>query len=152
MTSLIIVILALCDGFGFGQNPEILPPASLLRFDSLNVRFIGQCNTPGHAQNVFVNGSYAYVADYDAGLRIIDVSTPTLPYEVGACDSADIAIHVVVHDSHAYVAARLEGLKIVNIHDPLTPVLIGNFPVTTSDGLFNVACAYPYAFVMTSKC
>ena len=34
-----------------------------------------------------VAGSYAYVADWDGGLRIINVANPAAPVEVGAYDT-----------------------------------------------------------------
>jgi len=55
--------------------------------DSLNVRFVGYYDTPGSAQGVAVSGAYAYVADYDGGLRIISVSDPAHPAEVGYYDT-----------------------------------------------------------------
>jgi len=35
---------------------------------------VGHCYTPGLIQDIFVSGSYAYVAVDDSGLRIFDVS------------------------------------------------------------------------------
>jgi len=40
----------------------------------------------GQAKGVFVLGSYAYLAAGTAGLRVIDVSEPSKPYEVGYWD------------------------------------------------------------------
>jgi len=42
-------------------------------------RHIRFCETPGYACGVAVDGDYAYVADYDSGLRIIDISDPEMP-------------------------------------------------------------------------
>jgi hypothetical protein len=44
---------------------------------------LGGYNIPGYARGVGVAGSYAYVADEDEGLRVIDVSNPHNPTEVG---------------------------------------------------------------------
>ncbi|MBI4726783.1 hypothetical protein HY768_06115 [candidate division TA06 bacterium] len=51
--------------------------------DSSNVRTVGYYDTPGYARGVAVSGSYAYVADGDSGLRIIDISDPSSPTEIG---------------------------------------------------------------------
>jgi len=41
---------------------------------------VGQTGVlPGVVQDVAVSGSYAYVADWDGGLRVIDVSDPSSP-------------------------------------------------------------------------
>ncbi|MEO0087923.1 MAG: hypothetical protein ABIK90_07605 [candidate division WOR-3 bacterium] len=50
--------------------------------ESLNVRFIGYYDTPGFANSLFIVNNYAYVADNDSGLRIINISNPQNPYEV----------------------------------------------------------------------
>ena len=43
---------------------------------------IGFYVTPGWAEDVALAGDYAYIADLDSGLRIVDVSEPTSPSEV----------------------------------------------------------------------
>ena len=48
------------------------------------------------AYGVAVSGNYAYVADYGAGLRVVDVSNPANPVEVGYYDTPDCAIGVAV--------------------------------------------------------
>ncbi len=40
---------------------------------------VGGLDTPGSARGVEVVGDLAYVADYDSGLRVIDVSNPSSP-------------------------------------------------------------------------
>ena len=37
---------------------------------------VGQVITPSIVLGIYVSGDYSYVADYNAGLRIIDISTP----------------------------------------------------------------------------
>ena len=50
--------------------------------------FVGQTDVlPGFVQGVAVAGSYAYVADCDSGLRIINVANPAAPTEVGFYDT-----------------------------------------------------------------
>ena len=51
--------------------------------DAAAPQVVGEIVLPGVIFNVAVSGSYAYVADDDAGLRVIDVSTPASPIEVG---------------------------------------------------------------------
>jgi len=80
--------------------------------DSLNVRFVGGCDTPGTGFGVTVSGDHAYVADYDAGLRVISVSDPAHPVEVGYYDTPGIALGVAVAGNYAYVADYEAGLQI----------------------------------------
>ena len=118
--------------------------------DSLNVRLVGQCNTPGYAWDVFVSGSYAYVADYYRGLRVIDVSDPQAPYETGASDSALNAVGVMVLDSFAYVASHTRGMRIVDIRDPAQPVIVSTFAVPSGHGIFNLDIADTVAYAISS--
>ena len=59
-------------------------------------------------------GDFAYVADRDSGLRIIDVSNPAFPVEIGAFDTPDEAYDVEVVGDLAYVADRYSGLRIID--------------------------------------
>jgi hypothetical protein len=43
---------------------------------------IGAIDTPGDTNDVVVVGDFAYVADNQAGLRIINISSPEEPVEV----------------------------------------------------------------------
>ncbi len=106
--------------------------------DSLNIRFVGQCSTPGYACQVCVQGPYAYVADYGCGLRIIDISDPAAPVEIGSCDSVYDAMHVVVHGTYAYVASSAHGMHSVDVSDPRNPVVAGVFPALSTQGILNV--------------
>jgi len=84
--------------------------------DSLNCRLVGHCNTPDYAYDVAVAGSYAYVADGVAGLRVIDVSDPANPQERGYCHTADYALGVAVAGNYAYVADEAAGLQIIQFY------------------------------------
>ncbi len=118
--------------------------------DSLNVRFVGQYNTPGYAYDVDVSGAYAYVADYNRGLRIINISNPQAPYEAGACDSALNAVGVTVLGSFAYVAGHARGLRVVDIRDPAHPVIVSTFTVPSGHGIYNIDIADTIAFAISS--
>ena len=65
---------------------------------------VGFYDTPGYAHGVAIAGSIAYVADGDAGLRVIDVANPANPVEVGFYDTPGYALGVAIAGSTAYVA------------------------------------------------
>ena len=65
---------------------------------------VGAYDTPGCAWGVAVAGSYAYVADWASGLRVINVANPAAPAEVGVYDTPGYATGVAVAGSYAYVA------------------------------------------------
>ena len=88
--------------------------------------FIERFNTT-MAHDVFVQGDYAYVADGEEGLRIINVENPAFPYSEGHFNTSGFAKAVFVSGSYAYVADGENGLQIVNISIPSTPDSAGWF-------------------------
>ena len=54
---------------------------------------------PGLAQGVAINRDLAYVADGQAGLQVIDLSTPSAPRVVGGFETARPARDVAARDS-----------------------------------------------------
>ncbi|MFM8009080.1 MAG: DUF4347 domain-containing protein, partial [Dolichospermum sp.] len=52
---------------------------------------VGNYDTSGYANDVQVVGNYAYVADHDSGLQIIDISNPATPTLKGNYDTPNYA-------------------------------------------------------------
>jgi hypothetical protein len=94
---------------------------------------------------VAVAGSYAYVADYDGGLRVIDVSNPADPQERGHCATPDWAYGVAVAGSYAYVADFAAGLRVIDVSDPANPQERGYYD--TPGLAFGVAVVGNHAYV-----
>ena len=111
----------------------------------LTVAEVGAYDTPGAAYTVFLSGTYAYVADGGAGLRILDVSDPAAPVEVGFYDTPGTAYDVVVSGDHAYVADGSAGLRVINVSDPAVPTESGS--LATLSPAFGVALLGTYAYV-----
>ena len=70
------------------------------------------------ADGVFIAGQYAYVADFDAGLLIIDIIDPANPILIGTCDTPGNARAVYTEGNYAYVADGYRGLQVISIADP----------------------------------
>jgi hypothetical protein len=85
----------------------------------------GHFDTSGDARNVAVISNYAYVADGDNGLVILDISNPKTPVLVSSYDTAGIAYDVAVSNGYAYVADGANGLVIVSITNKANPSLAG---------------------------
>jgi|GEM_PF-6958214 len=83
----------------------------------------GKAKVPGSLSRVVLDGNYAYVSDWDYGLRIFDVTDPTSPSFISQC-LLPHGCDVTVFNNRAYVACR-EGpfilVYIVNIADPYNP-------------------------------
>lgn len=60
-----------------------------------------------------VDGNYAYLADYDFGLRIINISDPLNPSEIGYYDTYGLAYGVSTNAGIAYVADYDYGISII---------------------------------------
>jgi len=106
---------------------------------------VGSYDTPGYAMDVAVSGSYAYVADSDSGLRVIDISTPSSPTEVGFYDTPYLAKDVAVSGNYAYVADSESGLRVIDISTPSNPTEVGFYDTPgQADG---VAVSGDYAYI-----
>ena len=80
--------------------------------------------TQGSATNVAVDGDYAYVAAWNGGLRIVDISDPDNPVAVADIDSntsTDAASEVAIRGNYAFVADYNGGLTVIDIEDPTQP-------------------------------
>lgn len=79
---------------------------------------------PGYANNVVVQGDYAYVAAGAAGLQIVDVTQRSEPVIVGALALDGTAVDVKIDGTRAYVAVGEAGLAVVDVADQQAPVLL----------------------------
>ncbi len=106
----------------------------------------GGYDTPGYANDVAVSGNYAYIADYDSGLQIIDVSNVTNPKLVSVYSTPDRAKGVAVSDIYAYVADDdLGGLQIIDVSNVSNPIYVGWY--NTPGNPYNIALSGIYAYI-----
>ena len=77
--------------------------------------------TTGNAISVYVSGNYAYVADDESGLAVIDISDPTNPGTPFYEDTSGNAHDVYVSGDYAYIADGSSGLAVIDISDPTNP-------------------------------
>ena len=101
--------------------------------------------SPGFAVAASTQGSYAYIAARQDGLRVMDLSQPDSPNEIGAYQTPGFAMDVAVQGDHAFVAARKGGLRVIDISDPTSPREVGfHLP---PDETWTVAVSGRLAFV-----
>lgn len=80
---------------------------------------------PIPARDVQVQGNYLYVAAWDQGFRIYDISQPSAPFLVGSLDVPGAPVGVKISGNTAYLATGVyDGLQIVDVSDPSDPKLI----------------------------
>ncbi len=105
---------------------------------------VGSFNTTGFAIGVEVSGYLAFVADFDAGLRVFDITNEASPTLLGTYNSPGSALRVAVDGDLAYLADGTSGLRVVSIANPASPTQLG-FVITTNAQ--DVAVAGDLAFV-----
>ena len=106
---------------------------------------IGEIPTPGAAEDVFAQGRYAYVADGEAGVQIIDVQQPDRPQLVTTYkDSLTYPHKIQVIGNYAYVADFNAGLQILDISDVHNPHLVGSYKPNGKTFALYVSGGYAY--------
>lgn len=107
---------------------------------------VGSIYTPGNAYDVFVSGSYAYVADFEASsLHVIDVSIPFNPIEVGSINTPGNAMRIQVSKNYAYVGCWGGSLQVVDISDPSNPVEVAT--CETGSNIWGICVSDDYAYL-----
>ncbi|MGH2537124.1 MAG: LVIVD repeat-containing protein [Candidatus Promineifilaceae bacterium] len=87
----------------------------------------GVFNPPGFGQAISAAQGIAYIATFDEGLVVVDVSEPAAPAVLSVLPLPDSANAVVLAGSTAFVATDSAGLQVVDVSDPAQPAVIGAF-------------------------
>ena len=101
-----------------------IAPANLLRAQLVPIN-VGHANDGGNAFGIAVAGNFAYLANFNDGLRIYDISDPANPVSVGNTNNG-LASGVAVSGNSAFVADSADGLRIYDVSNPVNPVSVGN--------------------------
>ena len=120
--------------------------------DPTNPREVGYYESPNERSSfsdLFVSGSYAYVADAGQDvLRVLDISNPTNPRLV-AYDAVREISAVFVSGKRAYVTTVKAGrdhLLVVDVSDPTNPKQMGSYSCYNPQSIF-VSGDYAYVAV-----
>ncbi|MBC8204106.1 MAG: T9SS type A sorting domain-containing protein, partial [FCB group bacterium] len=121
---------------------DITYPAFPWVVSSLPVSF--DFEGPGFIECIEVVEDYLYLAAGGEGLKIIDISIPSAPYEAGLYSIPDESVNgVAVSGNYAFIAGS-DGLHIVYVENPSDPYEIGFCEI--SDGGLDVAIYDSYAY------
>ncbi len=92
------------------------------------VTLVGSVDTPGEGWGIHVSGGYAYVADGNAMLTVVDVRNPFNPTVAGTfSDYAGRAFGVYANSGTAYLANKWDRLRIIDVSDPANPTPLGRW-------------------------
>lgn len=108
---------------------------------------IGHISNGGNAYRVATSGNYAYLANYDDGLRIYDVSNPVNPVNVGHINDGGHALNVTVSGNFVFLANGSDGFRIYNVSDPTHPVSIGHSATNFGGTAWAVAVSGNFAYL-----
>lgn len=109
------------------------------------VGYVDTSHTPGAmALSIAVANGYAYIAQVEDGLTVVDVSDPTEPFEVPYSSTFNRAKSVATNGSYVYVADGSSGLWVIDISDPTSPIEVGLYD---TGGAVDVAVTPGYALV-----
>ncbi|MCA8837409.1 MAG: hypothetical protein K8963_06120, partial [Proteobacteria bacterium] len=112
------------------------------RFDPIALSAVG---IVGYANNVDVQGDYAYIAAGESGLLVVDVSDRKKPRAAGRLNTDGTAIDIVAFGNFVYLADGSAGIKIIDVSDKRNPVLAGQLQI---GGIArDLALAPPYLYV-----
>ena len=134
-------------------------PARTLIFDVADLddpvyvgEYLAKARSIDH--NLYIQGDFAYQANYSAGLRILDVSSPEAPVEVGFFDTTPGLGSVSFQgtwSSYPYfgsgtiaVSSIGEGLFLLQSTHP--PLAVGTEPEPALPTRFSVESAFPNPF------
>ncbi|HMB70727.1 MAG TPA: FlgD immunoglobulin-like domain containing protein [bacterium] len=91
---------------------------------------------PGWAHGLCISGSHVFMAAWNDGLHVVDVSTPSLPtLEATVAVGFAGATRVAAGGGYAYVTVGQQGIALVDVLDPSAPKLVGLCDVASSNGL-----------------
>ena len=105
-------------------------PLVVARLASLGVTIRqGEAYVSG-ARHVSLTEAFAYVADGDGGLQILDARDPASPmhvarYPENRFDSVVLAEDVAASGSYVFVADSTLGLAVIDVANPLAPARVG---------------------------
>lgn len=111
---------------------------------------VGRVITPSIVSAIDVSGNYAYVADGNSGLTIINITNPAEPKIIGTYTGPyeSPAYSVAVAGKHGYVTNEFPGnLEIIDISNPSSPKLVGNYDTSDNGNANSVAISGNYAYV-----
>lgn len=95
--------------------------------ETITGTLVSTIDTDGDTKSVTVFDKYAFLADGDKGLKIINISDPSAPVQVGSYDTPGDASRVWIRRAsasavYAYIADGDKGIRAIDVSDPTNPV------------------------------
>ncbi|MGC8769724.1 MAG: LVIVD repeat-containing protein [Brevinematia bacterium] len=97
----------------------------------LYANIVKSLSIPEVASGIFVSGNYAYLANDNNGLKIVDISDPANASIVKTVDTPGNAKGVYVSGKYAYVADGF-SLQVIDINEPTNACIIKSVDIPGS--------------------
>jgi hypothetical protein len=111
---------------------------------------LGRVTLPGILKSIAILGQYAYVADQEGGLQVVDITNPSAPAIRGFYPSTGYTEGITIFGGIAYVVDRGAGLEIFNLGNPTMPSLLSSTNCGGGeDVLVNASANGVFAYVTT---
>ncbi|MEZ4402648.1 MAG: hypothetical protein R3B06_21685 [Kofleriaceae bacterium] len=129
-----------------GKKVERLPEAAASGLTLLG-EYQGTTWAPGIGVNVRVDGDLAYLARYQDGLRILDISDPAHITEAGHAPTEDATGREIYNDvkiahangrTYALMASNRAGAVVYDVTTPATPVLVARMGTAPNAGAIDI--------------
>lgn len=106
---------------------------------------LGATGIPGDASDLVVRGKFAYIADGERGIAIVDIGKQDQPVLIGL-ESLSGPVRVLAIEGRYLFAGIVGGhCSILDLADPKRPVEIASIPV--SDEIYGIAVSRNFLFL-----
>ena len=115
---------------------------------------VGQVTLPGLVRGVALLGSFAYVADQEGGIQVVDISNPASPLIRGAYTTTNYTWidGITIFGGRIYSASENDGLQIFDLSNPTVPTLLSSTNVGGGEAVIVQASATGvFAYISTGN-
>jgi len=138
------------NGYVYATEANVNNPDTLKIYDVSNPSLpvmTASYTLPENAYDIEYANDYVYIANFNSGLRIFNVSDPYAPQEVASVDLLWV-LDVEIEGNIAYIASSdwAGGLVSVDISDPENPEILQIYNPGGWFQPFHVGYAWPYAY------
>ncbi len=95
--------------------------------DTTNIVKVGEILLPDFVREIEITYPYLFIANGEAGLRIVDVSNPSVPFEIGFLNDNSLITDIEVYGDYVILGDLYKGISIIDVSVPSIPTEIGNF-------------------------
>jgi hypothetical protein len=92
-----------------------------------NVELVGALDSSTVGRDIYIQNGKAYIADWNRGLAIVDISNPAFPILEQRCALPWYAYSIEVDDGYAYVADIGASFLIIDLTSDTIPQLVGSY-------------------------